>query len=108
MKIIDMERGTGKSTEIVNMSEAKNVPILCPNKREKERIKELAKRHKVAIPEPITWEEYVSPFNIKKPSTVLIDEVFMFIDNILGKYNDKFQDITAVTYSKSEYIGKNG
>ena len=108
MKIIDMERGTGKSTEIVNMSGAKNVPILCPNKREKGRIKELAKRHKVAIPEPITWEEYISSFNINKPSTVLIDEVFMFIDNILGKYNDKFQGITAVTYSKSEYIGENG
>lgn len=108
MKIIDMERGMGKSTKIINMSKAKNIPILCPNKREKEHIKELAKRHAVAIPEPITWEEYISSSNINKPSTILIDEVFMFIDNILGKYNDKFQGITAVTYSKSEYVGKNG
>lgn len=55
MKKIIMERGHGKTTQLIFLSSKTNTPIITPFY--KEHIKELAKELDVEIPEPLTLRE---------------------------------------------------
>lgn len=78
MKIIQLPRGTGKTTRLLYESEWNQIPILCVTLREKEIIKNQAQKLGLKIPDPICvseidackCENYNANFNQNK---VLVD-----------------------------------
>lgn len=79
MKKIIMERGHGKTTQLIFLSSKTNTPIITPFY--KEHIKELAKELDVEIPEPLTLRELDN--RCLKGTDVLVDNAEYVLDNIL-------------------------
>lgn len=86
MKIYNLPRGYGKSTRMVYISDFLNVPILVCNKQRAEHIKELAKKYKLNIPEPICIEEIKRDMS-KNHGDVLVDEAIDVLHHLLCKEN---------------------
>lgn len=87
MEILSMERGSGKTTELIKVSSVTNAPIICRNKRMTEIIEERAKEMGVEIPKPLSlWDRERKPyaFDPRNEVGVLIDDIDLVLSQFLG------------------------
>ena len=87
MKIINLERGKGKTTRLLYASEFNDMPILCSTNTEKKYLMEQAERYGLKISEPISVNDIVS--NKLRGSEIadkdiLVDEAPMVLQNLLS------------------------
>lgn len=99
MKIIDLGRGAGKTTHIVKLSGLTQYPILCLTNSQRNILLDRAKEWNIQIPKPILWDEYAG----QDIPYVLIDEAFIFLNELLKRTNDKHKGIYATSFSSEEY-----
>ena len=89
MKIINVERGHGKTTRALFLSEYLDIPILCANARYKRMLIDVANQHSIKIPSPLSVDELHTKSRLDDISTVIVDEVPMvlqaLVDNVAGK-----------------------
>lgn len=90
MKLLDMPRGTGKTTLLKYLSKKNNVPIVVCNQKQKFYIK--MKNPTIEI---YTYEEFLK-LGVK-PKRVYIDEVFGLLNQLF-----KGTTIDIVTFSREE------
>ncbi len=95
MKKIIVERGQGKTTELLKMSAEKNVPILVMTKWEYRFLMDKATDMELAIPEPV----FLDKIRGTTISEVLIDEADQMLRLILS---ERGIDIIAMTLSPEE------
>lgn len=97
MKLIIKDRGMGKTTELIHISEATGYPIVSAHKTTIDNIKSMAKKLGCNIPEPVL----VSDIAIGKIryDNILVDEVTL--DGVLKKaLNNYFNsNVVACTCS---------
>ena len=80
MEILNMNRGEGKTTELIKVSSITNAPIICRTRKMAKLIKEKAKEMGLEIPNPMTIDMYKNEkYRYEK---VLIDD----IDLVLRMY----------------------
>ena len=78
MKIIYKSRGTGKTTELVELSASTQIPIICVNSK---HIIEVARELGLTIPQPISIKNY-KPFSNEK---ILVDDAEYVLAHLIGK-----------------------
>ena len=81
MKILKMNRGEGKTTDLIKVSSYADIPIICRSRKMAEIIEERAKIMGLAIPKPMTLDMYKERGR-KNNEKVLIDD----IDLVLRMY----------------------
>lgn len=82
MEILSMERGSGKTTKLIKISNKTKAPIICRDKNTVRFIKNMAKEMKLEIPEPLSiYEKDKLRCSYNPSNCVLIDDV----DSILSK-----------------------
>lgn len=80
MEILSMERGSGKTTKLIKISNKTKAPIICRTRKMAKLIKERAKEMGLEIPNPMTIDMYKNEkYRYEK---VLIDD----IDLVLKMY----------------------
>lgn len=60
MKIINLDRGQGKTTRLLYASEFNNMPILCCSIMEQQQLIAKANEYGLKIPNPITVNDVIS------------------------------------------------
>ena len=87
MKVINLDRGKGKTTRLLYASEFRNIPILCANKVAKQHLIDKAEKLDLKIPEPITVSDVITEGILKTKlahKNILIDETPAVLQCILG------------------------
>ena len=82
MKIIQGNRQSGKTTELIKMSSRENKHIVCNYADEKIRIGRMAKRMGMEIPKVILPHEL--PLKGMRVESVLVDNVECVLEQLLG------------------------
>ena len=77
MKIINLPRGSGKTTRLLYASEFNNTPILCVSQHHKQHLLDRAKELNLTIPEPITPSDVINGGTFKTN----LRETDLFIDD---------------------------
>lgn len=80
MRIINMDRGQGKTTYMMYESAKLNIPIVCASETQKNLIVERANKLKLQIPEPILIDDLKV---FKDIEIVLIDELELVLKKLL-------------------------
>ena len=104
MKIINLERGQGKTTRLLYASEFNDMPILCSTIREKQILKEHADRCGLKIPEPITVNDIASSWlkgSEVANKEILIDEAPLVLQNLLSSLG-MMGGVRAITLTSDE------
>lgn len=99
MKVYDLPRGYGKTTRLIYLSEYYQYPILCFSRAAVENIKTICRNNEIDIPEPITFQDYMSDLRSRKlrpENGVLIDEALLCLQSIIP------QEIIAVTLTNED------
>ena len=78
MKIILGNPGSGKTKELLALSQEKQIPILCESDARVERLLVKAQGYGYSIPTPLTLEK------AKKAKEVLVDDIDRFFEQALG------------------------
>ncbi len=92
MRIVDMPRGTGKTYQLAQVSEEKNIPIIiADNLTKKLLLKKYPNAHFMS------WQEYSHLSCYGKPIDILIDEFPSVLKEIF-----KDSVILAATYSSED------
>lgn len=89
MRVINKERGKGKTTGLLYTSSIMNIPILTFNRENCDVLKKNADRLGFEIPEPIAVTDlYHAEGKIKILNTndVLVDETLSVLENILKHF----------------------
>lgn len=81
MKILDMPRKTGKSTQCVYESATTGNMIVAHSKEHKEYLMNLAKQYKADIPEPVSIGDID---HVKITNNVIVDDIDLLLHGILG------------------------
>ena len=81
MKILDMPRKTGKSTQCVYESATTGNMIVAHSKEHKEYLMNLAKKYNLDIPEPVAIDDID---HVKITNNVIVDDVDLLLSRILG------------------------
>lgn len=76
MKVIYSARGTGKTTELINLASQDGGSLICHSYNEAVRIAKVAKEMGKSIPFPLTYEEYL------KKNFYAIGIRAFYIDNV--------------------------
>lgn len=84
MEICNLERGKGKTTYLVHRSHVTQYPVVCADYTGVGVVKDIAKRIGVSIPEPMTVQELFQNGSLLTSKKVLIDEVPMVLQRLLG------------------------
>lgn len=85
MKIIFKPLRTGKTTELIRLSEEKGFYIVCFNRQEALRVASNAKYHGFKIPFPMTYDDLLEKrYYGKGIKGILIDNADIFLDYIAG------------------------
>ena len=79
MKVIYLERGKGKTTELIKICDKTGYYIVCPTQRECGMIFQMAKDMKCNINFPMTYQEFVGGHYGPFVKGILIDNVDMFL-----------------------------
>ena len=106
MKIINLERGEGKTTRLCYASESQNIPILCAYKAQKEEIVQRAAQHGLKIPYPICVDDIICNKQIWKEvlkGNILIDEAPMVLNLLLTNLGFK-GSINAITLTEKDNL----
>ena len=90
MKIINLERGKGKTTMLIQLSATYNTPIICSSHASKLYILNKAKEMELTIPEPIDVRKCDIPYvlrglNINSNCGVLVDDLECILQYFLGE-----------------------
>lgn len=90
MKIINLERGKGKTTMLIKLSATHNTPIICSSFASKSYILNKAKEMGLTIPEPINVRNCDMPYvlrglNINSNCGVLVDDLECILQYFLGE-----------------------
>ena len=90
MKIINLERGKGKTTLLIKLSATHNTPIICSSHASKSYILNKAKEMGLTIPEPIDVRKCDMPYllrglNINSNCGVLVDDLECVLQYLLGE-----------------------
>ena len=83
MNIIAANRGTGKTTWLIQKSAELDIPILCPTGAKAQSIEYKAQRLNIKIPKPIAYNSIQSTRGLKKKE-VLIDDIDIFLEYMIG------------------------
>ena len=103
MKVINLERGQGKTTRLLYASEFNNAPILCATVFEKNRLMQQARMYGLEIPEPITVNDVVTNKlrdNKDVDNGILIDEAPLVLKSLLNQLGVRSGDIKAITLTE--------
>ena len=90
MKIINLERGKGKTTLLIKLSATHNIPIICSSNASESYILNKAKEMGLTIPEPINVRKCDMPYvlrglNINSNCGVLVDDLECVLQYFLGE-----------------------
>lgn len=98
LKILQKERGKGKSTGLIYTSEITGYRILCYTQKHCNYLKDMAKELGIIIPEPMTIREYKNLKGMPTDCGIMIDDLDQCLDEILNNYFGI--DVMAVTITK--------
>lgn len=107
MKIVIEERGKGKTTHLIKMSNKMSVPILTADNESRKYIKELASQMDIQILEPITiFEiEHEKTRGLKfANNNILVDDIDIIISKQLML---KGFQVIGFSVTKTELIHRN-
>lgn len=79
MKYILGAPGSGKTKEILKLSEENRIPILCESAARKERLLQRAMQYGFVIPVPIVFSEVTA-----KDKVVYVDDIERLLQAMLG------------------------
>lgn len=102
MEILNMNRGSGKTTKLIKISNKTKAPIICRNRNMAKFIKTMAKEMKLEIPEPLLLCDIRTKpyrFNRTGETGVLIDDIDLVLSQFLGTrilYATTSCDVTEV------------
>ena len=90
MKIINLERGKGKTTLLIKLSATHNTPIICSSHASKSYILNKAKEMGLTIPEPINvrgegMAHKLRGLNVNSNCGVLVDDLECVLQYFLGE-----------------------
>ena len=90
MKIINLERGQGKTTILIKLSATHNTPIICSSTASKSYILNKAREMGLTIPEPINVRgediaHKLRGLNINSNYGVLVDDLEGILQYFLGE-----------------------
>ena len=94
MRILNQDRGTGKTKILIHTSYTTGYPIVVSNRISKDYIESKAKRMGLNIPEPILFFDKEG-LNKVTTDKILIDELEIMLGEVLEEYFNK--PIEAVT-----------
>lgn len=98
MKIINAERGTGKTIKLIKKSAQTGYPILVATKNSIRYIQEKALALNVIIPMPIcVGDLYTNHITGKGIRNVLVDEMDWVLDKLLQHYNLSVEEATITS-----------
>lgn len=83
MKIIRLDRGKGKTTELVKKSNSEWKYIVCRDQQRLDVIEKVASDLNLVIPYPITVDEL--PLRSKHIESVLVDDIEDILEYIIQK-----------------------
>lgn len=83
MKILNLDRRKGKTTELIKISNKKWLYIICLNRKRAENISNMAMEMNLDIPFPITMDELPLRSNFIKE--VLIDDMEDLLQYLIQK-----------------------
>lgn len=81
MKILRLDRGEGKTTRLIKMSNQTSVPIVCSNTHRGRLISHKAEEMKLDIPKPISVRNV---HGLRGLEAVLIDDVEDVLRDLIG------------------------
>lgn len=86
MDILNLERGKGKTTYLIQRSHMTRTPILVGMEMQKNYIKNKARDMGISIPEPLSVNDLFgdSSRGKVKPTSILVDEIPTVLQTILG------------------------
>lgn len=87
MKKIILERGKGKTTELIKISSETGDYIVCASIDEAAYIQSMANELGLRIPLPITYNEFLKGYYGRQISGFLIDNVERLLYSISDKVN---------------------
>lgn len=85
MKLINKNRGTGKSTQLLYTSATTGYPIIVATERQAEYLEKMAEELGLEIPKPITFRRFNQYF-IPRDSKILVDNLEFMLNDILKDY----------------------
>lgn len=81
MKLITEPKGSGKTYQLIMESATNGDYIVCHSSKEAERIFSIANEHKLNIPFPLTYDEFINKrYYSKGIKGILIDNVDILLD----------------------------
>lgn len=99
MRLIDRERGSGKTTKLIYTSEMTGYPIVAQNEKSASNILLQAKEMGAKIPKPLTVRELLNSRGIRFDK-VLIDEGLSVIEDALKAYFGGVE-VATVTFTSN-------
>lgn len=82
MEKIILNRGMGKTSKLIKISEERNLPIICFSFMERDRISRQAKAMGTAIPHPISINE-LPKLQGRGVKEVLVDEADLILNELI-------------------------
>ena len=96
MKILRMDRGSGKTFHLIKLSAILDSPIICATEQSKKYILDKAKEMALEIPEPIVVNRNNFEIVMKGRNTdLLIDDLELVLKGLFGS------DVVVATTSES-------
>lgn len=100
MKLIIKDRGMGKTTQLIHISEATGYPIVVAYKTMIDNIKSMATKLGCKIPEPVLISDIVT--GKMQYDNILVDEVAL--DGVLKKALNNYFNSNVVACTCSPYV----
>ena len=100
MKLIIKDRGMGKTTQLIHISEATGHPIVVAYKTMIDNIKSMATKLGCKIPEPVLISDIVT--GKIRYDNILVDEVTL--DGVLKKALNNYFNSNVVACTCSPYV----
>jgi hypothetical protein len=105
MKILRIDRGKGKTTELVKLSNKEWLYIVCRDRERAKVIVDVAKFLLLDIPFPITLREL--PLRSPHIKTVLVDDMEDLLEAVIGKhieFGTTSSEMIGVDYASNEDV----
>lgn len=96
MRILNQDRGTGKTTMLIHTSYTTGYPIIVPTRTIKDYIEKKAKQMGLNIPTPILFSDKTSLDKVTADK-ILIDELGIMLGEVLAEYFNKSVEAATMT-----------
>ena len=105
MKIYALNRGRGKTTRLLYLSEFHKTPILCVFEQSKKHLLSKAQELGICIPTPLTITDITARGKRYENPHVLIDEAQDFLQRLLSHVTGgEINEVLAMTIDKEQVI----